>query len=137
MNRVSGVDEQHSSLLSNNVFYDVYTSIRHDWTESIDERVEWLLDILPHTTVKYKENMTRHLEALLQAWEEDPEMFDGRSWIRDCDFSYVYPETWITDLEYAILLDTDGEEFEERLYDDAKEMYNLWKSRQLRCLQGD
>lgn len=134
---MSGVDEQYSALISNNAFYNIYTTIRHDWTESIDERVEWLLDILPHTTVKYKENMTRHLEELLQAWEEDPEMFDGRSWIRDCDFSYVYSETWITDLDYVILLDINGEEFEENLYDEAEEIYNLWKSRQLKYLRED
>lgn len=134
---MSGVDEQYPVLISTNAFYDIYSSIRQDWTQEIDERIKWLLEILPHTTVKHKEDMTKHLEELSQAWEEDPDMFDGRSWVRNCDFSYVYPENWITDFNYVTLLDADGEEFEENLHDDAEEMYNLWKSKQLRCLQGD
>jgi len=134
---VSGVDEQYSVLLSNNTFYEVYSSIRRDWSQEMDERIKWLLEILPHTTVKYKVEMIKNLEAILQAWEEDPDMFDGRTWVRDCDFSYVYPEEWIEDWDYVTLLDADGDEFEENLHDDARAMYNLWKSKHLKCLRGD
>jgi len=134
---MSGIDEQYPVLVSTNAFYEIYSSIRHDWTQEMDERIKWLLEILPHTTVRYKVDMIENLKEMLQVWEEDPDMFDGRTWVRDCDFSYVYPENWIEDWSYITLLDADGEEFEENLHDDAREMYNLWKSKRLKYLRDD
>jgi len=134
---MSGVDEQYPVLVSTNAFYEIYSSLRHDWTQEIDERIKWLLKILPHTTVRDKVGMIENLEAILQAWKEDPDMFDGRTWVRDCDFSYVYPENWIEDWAYLTLFDAYGWEFDENLHDDAKEIYNLWKKGQLKYRRDD
>lgn len=129
MNKISGLDERPNFSVPNNVFYRIFESIREDWTCGVGERGRWLLEILPRTSVREKEKMREHLEEMMEAWwQVAPDEFDGRNWTRDGPFCCLEPEVWVTDWKYIHLFDTNDDIFEEMLYDDAAELYAVWKA---------
>jgi hypothetical protein len=126
---VSGIDERPSSCVSNNVFLKIFQSIREDWSYGVGERGEWLLDILPRTSVRNKEGLKGHLKDMIVAWNmQDDDEFDGRRWIRDCNYSYMYPSNWIKDWKPICLFDGDNEFFSPMDYEDAEVLYEIWKA---------
>ena len=135
---MSGLDERPSPLIANNVFYNIFRSIRIDWSRGVNERGQWLLRVLPHTSIEDREEMEGFLGRILQAWEQGEHIrFNGSKWIRDGPYCYMTPEAWMTNWEYVDLLDPDGRPFNRLDYEETETMYSLWKSGHLRWREGE
>ena len=132
------------NLKHDNVFYRIFSSIRYDWSYGIDERADWLLEILSHTTVFDKEEMKKTLIAMKESFLEDlkrdydDRWFDGRSWAKG-HISYLDAWEWISllyiDLHYPDkknpawsfpVLDED----DDNCHDDVEILYKAWKKQQ-------
>jgi len=135
---MSGIDEQYETLITNNVFHQIFRSIRLDYAEGVEERIGWLLEVLPHTTIKDIEEMKEYLDRLLQVWEQNnPAAFSPSRWIRDGPYCYMTPEAWMTDWKYVDLLDTEDRDFGFPDYGKTKRIYDLWKSHCLTWREGE
>ena len=75
------------------IFLDIFESIRSDWSDGIDHRGKVLIKLLPKTTLpeNVRVILNKHFENMIVTWlKEDRDLFDGRSWARDCEFNYDY-----------------------------------------------
>jgi hypothetical protein len=87
------------NLKHDNVFYRLFSSIRYDWSYCVDERVDWMLEVLPYTSVSNKTEMKEELIAMkkvfLREEEREPSHFDGREWVMQTNLDYRFPAKWI------------------------------------------
>jgi hypothetical protein len=134
---MSGLDERPSPLIANNVFYNIFRSIRIDWLRGVNERGQWLLEVLPHTSIEDREEMEGFLGRILQAWEQRQCRFKGARWVRDGPYCYMTPEAWMINWECVDLLDPDGRTFNRLDYEEIETMYNLWRSGRLTWRAGE
>lgn len=135
---MSGLDEQYKPLVSNNVFYQIFRSLRFDYLEGVEERMGWLLKVLPHTSIKDVKEMIGYLDRALHEWKQRGLSEDyGTRYFRDGPYCYMNPEGWMPDWKYVNLLDTDGKAFSSMTYEDAERVYDLWKSHCLTWREGE
>lgn len=135
---MSGLDERPSPLIANNVFHKIFRSLRVDWLRGVNERGQWLLEILPRTSIEDTEEMEGFLGRILQAWEERQRVgFKGSRWVRDGPYCYMTPEAWMTNWECVDLLDPNGGTFDCLGYEEVERMYNLWRSGHLTWREGE
>ena len=99
------------------IFLDVYRSIRGNWNYGIEERGNYLMRILPETTLPQdlKSYYEKHFTDMITCWKQDRENFDGRRWSRDGIHSYdtLMESDWF-DKEYynyySLIENADGME---------------------------
>ena len=120
------------NLKHDNVFYHMYSSIRYDWTNGVKERGEWLLEILPFTSVIDKNGMKDLLETMISSCQRSEYFFDGRDWVRDCSFNYLKVDKWISNLNDIDLIYDEGEYYpylneNDNMYEDVEVLYEEWK----------
>lgn len=87
------------------LYLDIYKSIRGDWSMDVDLRGQYLLKLLPVTTLPddTKEELQVHFRQMIEHWKKHEESkkipgitimsddyvdFDGRSWARGYALGY-------------------------------------------------
>jgi len=135
---MSGIDEQYKPLISNNVFYQIFRSLRFDYLVGVEERMGWLLKVLPHTSIKDVKEMRGYLDRALHEWKQRGLSEDyGTRYFRDGPYCYMNPRAWMPDWEYVDLLDADDKAFDAMSYEESIRIYDLWKSNRLTWREGE
>lgn len=120
------------------IFYHIWCSIRGDWSQGIKERGEMLLEILPKTTLKHKEEMKDLIEEMMTHWkhryEDDVPYFDGRHYARGQRFCFYEMKNYFKEPENLDVRHTESKYLKDRIdpkipmkHIDAVILYQLWK----------